>query len=166
VRGSLQRSPNLKGLEMRKIMLVVATVAYAFLASAHAANDHGTADEAVAMVQKAISAMKANGRDKIIAEINSRKGQFIDRDLYVVIYDMNGKNLAHGANPKMVGKDLIEIKDVDGKAYMRERIELVKAKGKGWQDYKFVNPVSKAIEAKSMYVVKIDDLIFGCGIYK
>lgn len=118
------------------------------------------------MVHKAIAFMKTNGREKAYAEINNSRGQFIDRDLYVVVYDMNGRNLAHGGNAKMIGKDLIDMKDVDGKPYMKERIELIKAKGKGWQDYKFVNPVSKQIEQKSMYVEKFEEIIIGCGIYK
>lgn len=129
--------------------------------------EHGSADEAVAMVQQVIASLKANGRDKTIAEVNNTvSGKFRDRDLYVTINDLTGKNLAHGANPKMQGKDLIDLKDADGKYFMRERIELAKAKGKGWQDYKFVNPVSKQIEPKSMYFEKHEDLIVNCGIYK
>lgn len=127
---------------------------------------HGTADEAVALVQKVIASIKANGREKTFAEINTTTGKFRDRDLYVTINDMNGKNIAHGANPRMQGKDLIDLKDADGKPFMRERIEIVKAKGKGWQDYKFVNPVSKQIEPKSMYFEKYEDIVINCGIYK
>jgi len=128
---------------------------------------HGSADEAVAMVQQVIASLKANGREKTLADINNTSsGKFRDRDLYVTVNDLSGKNLAHGANPKMQGKDLIELKDADGKHFMRERIELAKTKGKGWQDYKFVNPVTKQIEPKSMYFEKYDDLIINCGIYK
>ncbi|MFZ6768787.1 cache domain-containing protein [Undibacterium sp. Di26W] len=130
----------------------------------HAA-EHGTANEAKALVQKAIDAMKKNGVDTIVAEINKRDGQYQDRDLYVVVYDMKGKNIAH-LNPKMVGKDMIDLTDVDGKFFIRERLELVKAKGKGWQDYKFVNPSTKQIEPKSMYIEKYEGVIVGCGIYK
>ncbi len=148
----------------RLIFVFIGLLCWAWSAGAGAA-EGGTAEEAVAMVKSAIAYYKENGKDKAIATINARQ-QFIDRDLYVVIYDMQGKNLAHGANPRMVNKDLLEMKDVDGKAYMRERIELIKSKGKGWQDYKFNNPVSQKIEPKTMYVERIDDLIFGCGIYK
>ncbi|MFZ6723384.1 cache domain-containing protein [Undibacterium sp. Ji49W] len=130
----------------------------------HAA-EHGTANEAKAMVQKAIDAMKKNGIEATIAEINKRDGQYQDRDLYVVVYDVKGKNVAH-LNPKMVGKDMIDLTDVDGKFFIRERLEMVKAKGKGWQDYKFVNPTTKQIEPKSMYVEKFEGVIVGCGIYK
>lgn len=130
------------------------------------AAERGTPEEAVAMVHKVIADMKANGRDKTIAEINTLGERYRDRDLYVTVMDMNGKELAHGANKRMQGVDLIDIKDQDGKAYIRERIALVKANGKGWQDYKFVHPVTKGMEPKSMYFEKYEDLIVNCGIYK
>jgi len=129
------------------------------------AGDTGTKDEAVAMVKKALEFIKANGNDKAFAEFNNPKGPFVDRDLYVVVYDMNGKCLAHGANQKMVGRDLIDNKDVDGKEFMKERVEMMKTQSSGWQNYKFRNPVSNQIEPKAMYLERSGDLIVGCGIY-
>ncbi|WP_436269596.1 cache domain-containing protein [Pseudoduganella sp. LjRoot289] len=152
-------------MKRRLLLLTLGTALLLARAPALAA-ERGTADEAMAMAKKAIAYLKANGREKAFAEINNHAGQFVDRDLYVVVYDLNGKNLAHGQNPRMIGKDLIDIRDADGKSYMRERVELIKTKGKGWQDYKFLDPLTKKIEPKSMYVEKVDDLIVGCGIYK
>ena len=129
------------------------------------AEERGTAKEALAMVQKTISAMKKNGVEATITEINKRDGQYKDRDLYVVVYSIDGKNLAH-VNPRMVGKDMIELKDADGKYFIKERLEMAKTKGSGWQDYKFVNPESKQIEPKSMYIEKYENVIVACGIYK
>jgi cytochrome c len=128
----------------------------------------GTAAEATAMVQKAIAHIKKVGREKAFAEFDNKNGAFTDRDLYVVVYDMKGKVLAHGANDKMIGKDVIELRDSDGKYFVKERVEMM-SKGpeaKGWQDYKFMNPVSRQIEPKSMYLQRFEDLIVGCGIYK
>lgn len=130
------------------------------------AADRGTREEAIAMVKKAVAQIKKDGLDKTVATVNDPKGPYIDRDLYVVIYDMKGTNLAHGANPKMVGKDLSNIQDVDGVYFIRERLEIAKTKGTGWQDYKFVNPVSKNIEPKSIYLERTDNVIVGAGIYK
>jgi cytochrome c len=153
---------------MRKFFyLVLAILTFSVSASSWAADTHGSAEEAVAMVNRAIAAIKAEGLDKVVAEINEGKpGRFKDRDLYITINDLKAKNIAHGANPKMQGKDLIELKDADGKYFMRERSQLAQSKGKGWQDYKFVNPVSKQIEAKSMYFERYGDYIINCGIYK
>jgi signal transduction histidine kinase len=130
------------------------------------AAEFGTPAEAEALVKKAIAEIKASGKDKAFAEINNTKGKFTDRDLYVFVYDMSGKCVAHGFNQKMIGKDLVDMKDPDGKFYVKERIEISKTKGKGWQDYKFTNPVSKKVENKTAYIEKVDDLIVGSGAYK
>lgn len=152
-----------------KRLLVIASVAVFFsmgcLVGFANAGDQGSKDEAVAMVKKAIEYIKANGNDKAFEEISNPKGKFVDRDLYVVVYDMAGKCLAHGQKANMVGKELIDFKDADGKEFMKERVELMKKQATAWQDYKFMNPVSKQIEAKSMYVERSGDLIVGCGIY-
>ena len=87
---------------MKRIFFIAAVVAWVLavgLGTAFAA-DAGTKDEAVAMVKKAVDFIKANGADKAYAEFSNPKGQFVDRDLYITIYDMNGKCLAHGANAK------------------------------------------------------------------
>ena len=127
----------------------------------------GTAAEAIAMVHKAIAHIKKAGRDKAFADFNNKQGAFTDRDLYVVVYDMKGKVLSHGANEKMIGKDVIELRDNDGKYFVKERVEMMKAAdAKGWQDYKFMNPVTRQIEPKSMYLQRYEDVIVGTGIYK
>ncbi|HJV86261.1 MAG TPA: cache domain-containing protein [Noviherbaspirillum sp.] len=136
-------------------------------ASIAAAAERGSADEAMAMVKKAVAYMKDVGKDKAFAEFgNTANTQFHDRDLYIFVYDMHGNNVAHGNNPKMVGKNLLEMKDNDGKYIIKGFIDVTKAKGKGWVDYKWPNPVTKAVESKSSYVEKVDDLIVGAGIYK
>lgn len=130
------------------------------------ASTNATPDEATAMVKKGVAFIKANGRDKGYAEISNKQGTFIDRDLYLVVYGLDGVVRAHGANEKMIGKNLIDLKDVDGKAFVKERVELGQSKGTFWQDYKFTNPVSKKIEPKSMYCERLEDAVVCGGVYK
>ena len=66
----------------------------------------------------------------------------------------------------MVGKDLIDVPDADGKLFRREIIELAKTKGKGWVDYKYKNPTSGKVEAKTTYIQLVDDVVLEAGIYK
>jgi methyl-accepting chemotaxis protein len=127
---------------------------------------NGSQEEATEMVKSAVAALEKNGREKTFAEICNKLGPFCDRDLYVVVYDMNGKNLAHGANAGNVGKEMINAKDGAGKLFVRERISIIENKGSGWQDYTFLNPISKQMEAKSMYLDRYVDLIVGCGVYR
>lgn len=154
---------------IRNITLALAALLVAFgLPAAAQDKSKGTDKEAIAMVEKAIAHIKKVGRDKAFADFNNKSGPFTDRDLYVVVYDMKGKVLSHGANEKMIGRDVIDLRDSDGKYFVKERVEMM-SKGpsaKGWQDYKFMNPVSKAIEPKQMYLQRFEDMIVGCGIYK
>lgn len=153
---------------MKKLAMlgVVVAVLFGIMIEGNAAEKRGTTKEAEQMVKKAIAFYKAKGQDAAFAEINNPKGQFTDRDLYVFVYDMSGKCVAHGQNLKMIGKELIDMKDADGKAFVKERIEIAKTKGSGWQDYKFTDPLTKKIDDKRAYVEKHGDLIFGCGVYK
>ena len=131
------------------------------------AADRATPDQAVAMVKKAVAFMKENGNEKAFAAFNNASDpQFRDRDLYIFVYDFHGTNLAHGANAKMIGKNLLEMKDNEGKAIVKGFIEVANKSGKGWVDYKWPNPVTKAIESKSSYIEKVDGVIVGSGIYK
>jgi cytochrome c len=118
------------------------------------------------MVKKGVAYMNANGRDKLLADINTKQGQFKDRELYLTVYSLDGTGLAHGANEKFVGKNLIDLRDIDGKEYIRERMALAKNKGVFWQDFKMVNPVTKKIEPKSMYCERASDVVVCGGIYK
>ena len=153
---------------MKKLVLsgMVLLVLFGFAGIVSAAEKRGTAAEAEALDKKAIAYIKANGREAAFAEINNPKGRFTDRDLYIFVYDMNGKCVAHGLNLKMIGKDLIELKDADGKLFVKERVDIAKQNGKGWQDYKFTDPITKTIEHKRAYIEKYEDLIVGSGIYK
>ncbi|ACB34629.1 Cache type 2 domain protein [Leptothrix cholodnii SP-6] len=142
--------------------------AFAALATsaAHAAEGGATEADATAMVKKGVAFIKANGRDKGYAEVSNKAGTFKDRDLYLVVYGLDGVVRAHGANERMVGKNLIDLKDIDGKAFVRERVEMAKTKATFWQDYKFTNPENKKVEPKAMYCEKLEDAVVCGGIYK
>lgn len=143
-----------------------ACTAAVLLAASFGAQAAATADDATAMVKKGVAFMKASGKEKGHAEISSKESQFKKDDLYLVVYGLDGTVRAHGANEKMIGKNLIDLKDIDGKLFVKERVDLAKSKGTFWQDYKFTNPVTKKIEPKAMYCEKLDDAVLCGGIYK
>jgi signal transduction histidine kinase len=92
--------------------------------------------------------------------------EFHDRDLYPFIYDLTGLNVAHGARPALVGKNLISLKDQDGKHLIRDMITIATTSGSGWVDYKWPNPITNKIEDKSSYVEKLGDYFVGVGVYR
>jgi signal transduction histidine kinase len=160
-----------RGSVMKRMVIHKAAVLAAFALIALAggsawAADRATAKEAEAMVKKAVAYIKANGKDKGYTEITNKSSAFHDRDLYVYVTRLDGINLAHGTNEKMVGKDTSEFKDLDGKEYVRERLELAKTKTSFWQDYKYSDPLTKKPEPKSAYCERLDDALVCGGIYK
>ena len=117
-------------------------------------------------VEKAIDFYKASGKDIALAEFSHPQGQFVKDQRYVFVLDLNGIMLAHGINEKYVGKNFLELKDSDGKSFIREILETAKTKGSGWVDYKWYHPVTKEERPKTVYAQKIDDIVICSGIYQ
>jgi cytochrome c len=144
------------------IWLLMLAAALSFQA---AADERATPDEAKAMVKKAVAYYKKVGKEKSMPEFCRKDGPFIDRDLYVTVIAMDGMEYAH-INPKSVGRNVIDLRDPDGKFLIKERLDAAKSTPSGWHDFKFFNPVSKKIEAKTSYWERVDDLVFASGAYK
>lgn len=125
------------------------------------------AEGAKNLAEKAAAYVKANGKEKAIAEINNPNGQFIKGDLYVIMDDFEGNHLANGGNPKIIGRNMLDAKDADGLPITRRMIELAR-KGGGWLDHSWTNPATKKIQKKSTYIKRVDgmDIFVGCGVWK
>ena len=139
-------------MKLSKINAIIALSATVVCGSTAAAN-RGTEAEAQQMVAKAVALIKTAGSAEAYKSFTHHpEGAFKDRDLYVFVYDLDGNCLAQGANPKMVGKNLIGIKDVEGNEFIKGMVDMVKAHKKGWYGpYKFNNVETKTIEPKKSY---------------
>lgn len=151
---------------MKKILVLLIVGIFVFTGLCFAAHHRGTPEQAQAMVKKAVQFLDQNGQEKAFAAFNDTKGQFVDRDLYVFVLDMEGKVLAHGANAKLIGMNLMNVKDTDGKQFIKDLVEMAKTKNSGWIEYKWETPQTKKVEQKSVYYEKKGDLIVACGAYK
>lgn len=131
--------------------MILSMLAYASFAQA--AGEHGTEAEAQDMVKKAVALVKSAGAEKAYKVFTDHPdGAFKEKDLYVFVYDFEGNCLAQGANAKMVGKNLMSMKDVDGNAFIKGMVDLVKTSSKGWYGpYKFNNPATQSYELKRSY---------------
>lgn len=127
-----------------------------------------TPAETEALVKEAIAFAKANGREAAFKEITRAGGRFHKHGgaLYVFVYDLAGKVVAHGQGASKVGVNQAKAKDPDGVEFVQERIQLAKTKGRGWHDYQYLNPKTGKREPKTSYIEVWDGLIFGAGIYK
>jgi signal transduction histidine kinase len=151
---------------MKKLFRTLLILPVFFVAvAAFAASEHGTAEDAKAMVKKAVAFYKANGKEKTFAALNDPKGAFVDRDIYVSVYDMHGVVLAYMQNAKLIGKDVSGLKDGDGKEFIKDILSQSKAKGAGSTSYKWPHPVTKELQGKTAYFEKVDDMVFSSGYY-
>lgn len=131
------------------------------------AADKGSAQEAEDMVRRAVALVKSEGPEKAYAAFTAKDDpRFHDRDLYVHVYDAEGKCLAHGLGAGMVGRSAIDLQDADGKYFMRERVQLTKAGKPFSYDLKFMSPVSKKIEPKTNYCEVVNGTSVCSGYYK
>ncbi|WP_338844420.1 cache domain-containing protein [Massilia sp. W12] len=128
-----------------------------------------TPEQAKAMVKRAISYYREHGKEKAFARFNDPQGAFVKGDLYLFAFHLKGDGiqLVHGNNPKMLGKNVLDMRDADGKLIIRAFIELANSpQGAGWVDYKWPHPLTKAQEIKTSYIERVDDIFIGCGAYK
>jgi methyl-accepting chemotaxis protein len=129
--------------------------------------EFGNADEAVAMVKRGVEFVQAHGVTAFVEDVRKlNESQFIDRDLYFSVYDMDVKCLANGANPRYVGIDGRIFKDADGKLFVLEIVNVAKQRGSGWVDYKHPHPLTKVILQKTTYFERVDGIVITCGFYK
>ena len=147
---------------MRKLVALSAFLAFA---PAALADERATTKEAETMVHQAVGFLKKEGPEKALAVFSDPKGAFTYRDLYVFVLDTTGVMRAHGTKKELVGKNELQRKDGTGKLFTREMVELAKAKGSGWVEYKFVNPANGQLENKVAFVERAGDLIVCCGAF-
>lgn len=151
-------------MSRRAICLTLAAGALALPAFAQ---DRGTKAEAQAMVDAAVAHLKKAGTEAAYKDFTTDKANWTKKDLYVFVMDGTGKMLAHGANEKLVGKDLSNLKDSSGKAFVLDMVAVAK-KGAGWVEYEWADPLTKKVEGKASYVkpVPASDTFVGVGVYR
>jgi signal transduction histidine kinase len=146
------------------VIAMVVSMMFAFSASAA---EFGTKEEAIAMVKRAQAMFKKDGAEATFKAVSDPSvADFHDRDLYPFIYDMKGICVAHGSRPVLIGKNLFDLKDQDGKYLIREILDIANESGAGWVNYKWPNPLNNKIEDKSSYIEKMGDYAVGVGIYR
>ncbi len=141
--------------------LAILLVAFSFNVQAESKKE--TAEN---LVKSAIAHYKAVGQDTAFGDYANRGGDYNHGEFYLFIQDLETSDMIfHGVNPKLVGKNLLKLKDTDGKTFVTEIHEKSKTVGKGWVDYKWPHPETKKITPKVAYFEVHGDLIFATGYY-
>lgn len=147
--------------------VLLSAVALGLVLSTGAAHAEPGEKEAIALVEKGAAFMKSKGKEELIKRIAAKDPEFVNPGLYLFMCDLKtGILVAHPMNPALVGKDLTDVPDVNGKKFRRDIIVLAAKEGKGWVDYAYKNPVTGKVEPKTTYIMKADDVVLEAGIYK
>jgi len=125
----------------------------------------GTAEEAVALVQRAMAMRAGVSREQFLRTITDKSQPFHDRDMYVFALDTTGAYLAFGGNPAKVGTRVQDIPGIAGQQLVDDIIAQAE-RGPGWVEYDIANPATGTVQTKMSFVRKVDDLYVGCGVYK
>jgi hypothetical protein len=159
---------------VRSLMIAAASVAIFALSStafAQQQGQYGTADEAKAMLVKAIAAVKAD-KTKALDMFNKGEGGFLDRDLYPFCSTLSdGKNVAISNNnaKQLLGTDSRTLTDPTGKVFGMELYAAgQKPEGQITEvSYMFVRPGpdTKPV-SKVSFVARAGDIYCGVGYYK
>lgn len=126
-----------------------------------------TLEEAKALQDAAIAEVKAKGLEAAVKDFNAG-GKWRKGSLYIVIANFNGDMLAHSANEKIVGKNMLEAKDASGKPFVKDAIAGVKASGGAQFDMRWANPVTKQIADATFLTRRLpgQDAYIGTVVFK
>lgn len=126
----------------------------------------GVPDEAMALVERAYDfRTSCGGKEAFLRGLTDKANSFFDRDMYVFALDAGGTYLAFAGNASKVGSRVKDVPGIDADGLMQDIINQAEA-GPGWVEYDITNPVSGKVQSKMSYVMKLDGLYVGCGVYK
>lgn len=146
--------------------LLLSLLLAALFRCGRAAAEPGTPDEARVMVDKAAALMRELGPERAMAEISNPFGAFNYRDLYVTVYSLRGRILAHGTQPQLIGRDAWDWRDADDQYYVREIIMRAQRSEPGPVHYTRLHPGTQQLRVKATWFRLVDRYVIACGAYK
>jgi cytochrome c len=122
---------------------------------------------AIALAERAVAHVGAVGRDQALADFNRPDGGFVDGESYVFCHAADGLVVAHGGNPALVGRNMLNARDPDGKRPSESLNRIGFTEGAGWFEFRWPNPVTKLIQQRAAYILKVDDaMVCGSGYFR
>jgi signal transduction histidine kinase len=115
------------------------------------------------------AALVAEQGKKAFGQLRDKTGPFVFMDTYVFVETPDGTELVNPAQSSLEGKNLIDLRDLKGKAVIRDEIAAAIKDGSAWVDLYWYKPGSNAPALKKTYVKKVkcgrDTYIVGSGLY-
>ena len=148
------------------IVLLSLIVAITGFATGAVASEKATPAELIQKVNEAVRLVEEKGEDAF--EIfRDKNGPFVWKDSYLFVIRFDGVMLMHPIVSKLEGRNMLPVKDTNGKLFNAEAIALAKDPGQGWTDYMWVKPGEKKPSPKVSYVKGVPgkNMLIGAGIY-
>lgn len=152
-------------MQLPRRMLITCLAATLLTRTSHAA-EPATAEEAKALAEKAAAHFKEVGPEKAIADFNDGSAGYVDRELFVVVYDPDHRVVGSYGVPALRGQDATLMRDVEGKEFGKEIIDVAKTKGTGWVEYRMTNGATKKVGLKRSWVIGLGDYVLFVGAFK
>ena len=148
-----------------RYQLSICLVLIQLLAATAFSADRASRMDAKAMLNKAIAQCKLVGREQALKDFTAKKPPFRDRELYVICMGPDGTVVADGGFPHDVDVRGNAVVDVGGKGMATVARERTSADGAGVAHFRWVNPVTRNVESKTMFFARVDGDVCGVGAY-
>jgi cytochrome c len=127
----------------------------------------GTGADAQKLAEQAMNHVKKVGFEQAVKDFNADQATWglasRDKVVYITTYSMDGTVLAHSVNASLVGRNLIAMKDQNGKEVIKEGTAIAKA-GPGKVSWMWAHPLTKKISNAEGFVIPVpgkDALLWG-----
>ena len=147
---------------------IATLITLAAITGAAFAQDRGTPAEAKQMVERGLAHIKEVGTAKAFEDFSAPTGKWHNKDIFIFCYKSDGTCACSGGSKGLIGKNLNEMKYLDGQLHTKIQAEIANTKGSGWDEYPWPNPISKKIETKQSFVAKVPGWngFIAAGAYK
>jgi len=148
------------------LMMVCGLMLFAVTFSAQSSDDKVTPQQVKSLVEKAVKLIQEKGQASAFPVLSDPNGEFVEGDLYVFTYDMDGTIIQH-LRPKLVGMNMMNIMDKKGKCLACDFVRIAKEEGAGWSEYYWPKPSTKEVAVKTSYIMKVPGMecFVGAGVY-
>jgi methyl-accepting chemotaxis protein len=126
----------------------------------------GSADEAHALVERAIQYVHEVGWDVSAEEFRDPQGDWIDRDLYLFVFDHDGRYILHGARADFVGQLMRDAIGSAGEEFMRAAQGAIGG-DPVWVQFMFPSPTTGELVPKTAFVASLtEEWLIAAAVYR
>lgn len=124
-------------------------------------------DDARSLLDAALAEIRTQGLEKAVKDFNAG-GKWKKERAYLVAVQLDGTVLANSANGKLPGHNMLEARDANGRHFVKQAIQVVRANGSGQVDLRWGHPATRRLSDATMFVRRVpdQDVYIGSLVFK